>query len=144
MDFAEFEGLLVKRLDNADLAFELARIIYELDPVWHLVILQLDPDLIAAILQVLLEESPEWRLGGRIAVGVVFVESNQQGGPTFSAGTRSTLEAEITDGLDWLADEAPTPAGLTWVYDWQYITVQWPTEPTPAPRTTGETRRWLP
>ena len=123
MDFAEFERRLVKRLDDADLAFELARIIYELDPVWHLVILQLDPDLIAAILRVLLEESPEWRLGGRIAVGVVFVESSQQGGPTFSAGTRSTLEAEITDGLDWLADEAPTPAGLTWVYDWQYITV---------------------
>jgi hypothetical protein len=54
MDFAEFEGRLVKRLDDADLAFELARIIYELDPVWHLVILQLDPGLIAAILRVLL------------------------------------------------------------------------------------------
>ena len=54
MDFAEFEGRLVKRLDDADLAFELARIIYELDPVLHLVILQLDPGLIAAILRVLL------------------------------------------------------------------------------------------
>ena len=73
MDFAEFERRLVKRMDDADLTFELARIIYELDPVWHLVILQLDPDLIAAILRVLITALPHWSRDYRPIVWVLAV-----------------------------------------------------------------------
>jgi hypothetical protein len=117
--FVEYERELAKRYDNATLAYELARLAYHLGPEWYRVIADLPQEFIA----VFFLEAQCWKLEGEISVGVVFVESSRDGGPKFSTSTRNNLEAEITDGLDWLADEAPAAANVTWVYDWQYVSV---------------------
>lgn len=122
-DFAKYERTLTRHLKDENLAYELTRIAWNLGPAWPETMLRLDRELLIAILVALFQEAGCWKLENKIAVGVIFVESSLTGGPTFSASTRSTLEAEISDGLDWLAEEAPAAAHLTWVYDWQYTKI---------------------
>ena len=117
--FVDYERALAKRLDNPSRAYELARLAYLLGPEWYRVIAELPLEFV----ELFFLEAACWKLEGEISVGVVFVESSREGGPKFSASTRNTLEAEIADGLDWLADEAPTAANLTWVYNWQYVAI---------------------
>ena len=117
--FVAFERELEKRYNDPTIAYELARLAYHLGPEWYEVL----ADLPWEFIRLFFLEAECWKLESEISVGVVFVESSRAGGPTFSAGTRNTLEAEITDGLDWLADEAPAAAHVTWIYDWQYVSI---------------------
>jgi len=120
--FVEYERELAERYGDPTLAYELARLAYHLGPEWYRVVAELPRDFIANFAN-FFREVKCWKLEGEISVGVVFVESSREGGPKFSDSTRDTLTAEITDGLDWLADEAPTAANLTWIYDWQYVSI---------------------
>jgi hypothetical protein len=117
--FIEYERRLEKVYSDATLAYHLSRLAYHLGDRWPWVILELPRDFIIAFFL----EAACWRLEREIAVGVVFVESSREGGPQFSSSTRNNLRAEICDGLDWVAAEAPTAANLTWVIDWQYIRI---------------------
>ena len=117
--FAQYERELSKRFDSATIGYELARLAYHLGPEWYQAVANLPLEFI----QALFLEAACWKLEGEVSVGIVFVESSRKDGPKFSANARNTLEAEITDGLDWLADEAPTAANLTWVCDWQHVSV---------------------
>lgn len=124
-EFIKYEHRLGERLKDIDLAYEGARVAYHLGPEWMGIVLWLDPEVIIAILRRLFElaEAECWKLEGKIAVGVVFVESSRRGGPTFTTSQRNTLEAEITGGLEWLADQAPWQARLSWALDWQYTSI---------------------
>ena len=117
--FAAYQAKLDKHLNHPTLAYELARIACHLEPEWAWVILELDKDFLEAFFR----EAACWKLENEISVGVVFVASSRPDGPKFSASARSTLEAEITDGLDWLATEAPLAADLTWMIDWQAVAI---------------------
>lgn len=117
--FVEFERELAKRYADPSAAYELARLAYHMGPDWAEVLANLPADFFENFFR----EAECWKLENEISVGVVFVESSREGGPTFSANTRADLEAEITDGLDWLADQAPSSAHLTWIIDWQYVNI---------------------
>jgi hypothetical protein len=131
--FRGIEGRLMDKLNDATKVYHLSRlaIVY---PELEETILNLPDDVIIDLLKVnksdranLGAESrgPEescWKMNGEISVGVVFVESSQVGGPTFTATERTTLRNEIQTGLNWLASQHPT-GNLSWVYDYQYITI---------------------
>lgn len=127
-EFIKFERELGRRLKDIDLAYEGARVAYDLGPEWTGILLWIDPAILLEILRRLFDESEVgcWKLENRIAVGVVFVESGRRGGPTFTTGQRNTLEAEISDGLEWLAGQAPWQARLTWALDWQRTRIDVP------------------
>ena len=124
-DFVAFERRLAELYDDETVAYHLARILAQLGPPYA------DLDIVGELPEEFLddffggdrEEAACWTMEGEIAVGVVFVESSRRDGPTFSASERSTLQASVLDGLDWLSAEAPLPARLTWVYDWQFLSI---------------------
>ena len=117
--FAKYEQRLAEIYKDPTIAYHLARIVYHLDPVYQAVFETLP----LSFLQLFFAEPACWKMENEISVGVVFVESSQPGGPKFSSSDRNTLQSRIVDGLDWLAAEAPTGAHLTWVYDWQFVTI---------------------
>lgn len=123
VDFRKFETELAQRLDDEDLAYELARVTDHLGPAWYPVILVIDIAILLEILKRLFTEVACWKMERKIAVGVVFVESSRRGGPKFSAGERATLEGEVVEGLELLADLSPTAANLSWVFDWQRVRI---------------------
>jgi hypothetical protein len=77
------------------------------------------------------------RLTGKVAVGVIIVQ-----GPSnnlkFSAAERTKVVAEVQNGLSWLGSQS-SPAGITWVYDIQIITVNVPPGPAGATGAQKET-----
>lgn len=128
--FIEYERELAKLYDDPTIAYHLARIVYYLEPQYTWIAKDLTKEFLKDFFhvpgQVVIPAPVEpacWKMENEISVGVVFVESSQAGGPTFSTNERNILQAEIMDGLDWLADEASTLANLTWVYDWQFVTI---------------------
>jgi len=118
--FIKYEEKLRNIYDDPTAAYHLARIAYHLEPAYQWVLQELPKDFVKAFFVL---EPACWKMENEISVGVVFVESSRQGGPKFSSSERNTLRAQIVDGLDWLAAEAPLAAHLTWVYDWQYISI---------------------
>jgi hypothetical protein len=60
---------------------------------------------------------------GEVSVGIVAIESLDEGGPRFEDGELDRVHAKIVEGLNWLAEQAPVGARLTWVYDWQHILI---------------------
>ncbi len=117
--FVKYEQQLAENYKDPTIAYHLARIAYHLDPAYQDVLLSLQQ----SFLDRFFAESAYWKMENEISVGLVFVESSQQGGPKFSTSERNTLQGRIVDGLDWLALQAPTLAHLTWVYDWQFVTI---------------------
>lgn len=117
--FKKYEQRLKEKYKDPTTAYHLARIVFYLDPAYQEVFLNLSESL----LDFFFAEPACWKMENEISVGVVFVESSQQNGPTFTSNERNTLQGRIVDGLDWLAAQAPTAAHLTWVYDWQFITI---------------------
>jgi len=114
--FPKYERKLEKIFKDPTTAYHLARIAYKLPPVYYNVIETLAYDFVA----VLLAEVSCWKMENEISVGVVFVESSRPNGPTFSSSERNTLRARVCDGLQWLSQQAPFAAQLTWIMDWQY------------------------
>jgi hypothetical protein len=121
--FVALERGLEERFGDATVAYHLARLLAQLGPAYVDVAENLSQEFVDGFFAQAAEETACWSMEGEIAVGVVFVESSRAGGPTFSSSKRSTLQALILDGLDWLAEQAPTRARLTWVYDWQFVTI---------------------
>jgi len=117
--FVDYERKLEKAYKDPTIAYHLARVAWHLEPIYYEVLLKLPLDFI----RVFLVELACWEMRGEISVGVVFVESSSSSGPRFTSSERNTLRARISDGLSWLASEAPTNAQLTWVYDWQFVKI---------------------
>ncbi len=67
-------------------------------------------------------------MSGEMSVGIVFIESSQAGGPTFSSTERNEICVEITTGLRWLVDQHPSH-GLSWVTDLQFVTINLANQP---------------
>lgn len=116
--FAAYERLLAE-IHDPTVAYHVARLVYHLEFPYRDIVLELPTEFFYDFFQ----EAACWRMQSEISVGVVFVESSLNGGPRFSSSERSTLEAEIVTGLDFLASEAPDAANLTWVCNWQYVTI---------------------
>jgi hypothetical protein len=118
--FLELEEALRARYEDETVAYHLARLTLALEPKWLPAVFDLAQEFVVLFF---LLEAACWKMEGEIAVGVVFVQSSKAGGPKFSTTERNTLKARVFDGLQWLAQEAPTAAHLTWVFDWQYVKV---------------------
>jgi hypothetical protein len=87
----------------------------------------LDPEVLQRILEILrhlfLADEPAClKMHGRNSVGIIFVESSREGGPTFSGSDRTTIENEIHSGLSFLAGEHPA-GDLVWVYHTQRVQI---------------------
>ncbi|MGE0079499.1 MAG: PLAT/LH2 domain-containing protein [Bacteroidales bacterium] len=87
----------------------------------------LDPDALLLILDIvrdlqLANEPTCLKMSGRNSVGIVFVESSQRNGPTFSNADKATIENEIRSGLSFLAGEHPA-GNLVWVYNVQHVKI---------------------
>lgn len=117
-DLDRLRELFLERVKDENVAYQVALMAYFLPVVWIEVLL-----VIEVIILIALAEVECWKMENEIAVAVVFVESSKSGGPKFSSSDRSKLETEVVAGLNWLAAEAPTAAQLTWVYEWQYISI---------------------
>lgn len=117
--FIKYERQLEEAYKNPTIAYHLSRMAFHLDPAYQGILL----DLPMEFLKFFFAEPACWKMENEISVGVVFVESSKAGGPKFSASDRNTLQGRIIDGLDWLAEQAPLSSHLTWVYDWQFITI---------------------
>ena len=126
-NFIAYEQELARRFDNPTIAYHLARMAYHLDPVYQLVIMALPEKFFLDFFA----EPACWKMEGEISVGIVFVESSENG-PKFSNSERTTLQAEIADGLDWLALQAPIAAHLVWVLDWQFTHINAPDQANPT------------
>jgi hypothetical protein len=120
--FREYEASLVERYGDERLAYELARLAARLGPKYYEVIRGLPEGLIQGILDRFFREAACWRMTGEMAVGLVFVESGQSGGPKFTTAERNDICNEIFTGLNWLAAEHPG-GNLTWVYDFQFVEI---------------------
>lgn len=118
--FIAYEGKLRELLGDPTIAYQVARIAFWVEPAWRHQFLELPEDFFHHFFGV---EPPCWKMQNEISVGVVFVESAEEGGPQFTEDERDLLQAYVVDGLDWLAAEAPASAHLTWVYDWQFVTI---------------------
>jgi len=117
--FVKYEKELARIYKDETVAYHLARIAYSLDPIYYDVIKNLPHELI----EILFLEPSCWKMEGEISVGIIFVESSREDGPKFSSSERNTLQSRISDGLGWLAEEAPMAAHLTWVFDWQFVNI---------------------
>ena len=119
-DFLKFDRKIRKIHDDDFIYHDLSHIAWHLDPIFLDVVL----DLPAGFVDAFFREPDCWEMKGDISVGVIFVESARDGGPTFDGGTRSFLRASITHGLaTYLAEEAPAHADLSWVFDWQTVNI---------------------
>lgn len=118
--FVAFERRLAEIYGDATIAYHLARLAAQLGPGFRDHLANLDQEFLNDFFE---DEPTCWKMEGEIAVGVIFVESSRRGGPTFSSSDRSLLQTLAVDGLDWLAGQAPIPAQLTWVYDWQFLAI---------------------
>lgn len=121
-EFRSFERTLARRYDNETLAYHLSRLGVRLGRKYHALLLDLPQWLIDLIWRLLHPETGCWEMTGEMSVGLVFVESSQAGGPTFSTAERNDICNEIIDGLNWLASEHPG-GQLTWVYDLQFVRI---------------------
>ncbi len=115
----DLERLFTERYGDETVGYYLARIAFVLDFKFIRLLWAINAEVISD----LFFEVACWKMEGEISVGVVFVESSRSGGPRFTASERNTLRSRIRDGLDWLADSAPGAAHLTWVYDWQNVSI---------------------
>lgn len=120
-EFTEYESELASIYGDRTIAYYLARIAKSLPPYFQYAILEY-VDYIWDFFRWLFAEPSCWKLENEISVGVVFVESSQAGGPTFTAADRTAIRQEIIDGLTWLSNQEPD-ASISWVYDWQYVTI---------------------
>ena len=62
------------------------------------------------------------RMMGRIAVGIIIIESSRSDGPRFTDADRDTIINKIIDGLDWLGSYEPK-AQLEWSFDLHRIEI---------------------
>jgi hypothetical protein len=114
--FKKFELRLLGKLKDRKSAHELAIAAAKLAPWAARVLDRLD---ITDLLDLLnrLEEADEedgcWKMHGNISVAIVFVDSSKSSSLKFSDDEKSDIEAEIIDGLDWLAIEHPSN-DLSW------------------------------
>jgi hypothetical protein len=126
-EFVKFERKLAEKYGETE-AYHLARMAVELSPEFIYAIREAKlivdwlKHFLEHIRELVFAELADWKLENEISVGVVFVESEIAGGPTFTATERQTIEQEIMDGLTWLTNYE-TKANITWVYDWQYTTI---------------------
>lgn len=130
-DFSQLEDAIFAKTKDLTKVYHLSRLAV-LQPALKETILNLPEDAISQLFKanrserssirgVAAEESC-WKMNGEISVGVVFVESSRNGGPTFTATERTTLRNEIQTGINWLASQHPT-GNLTWVFDYQYVSI---------------------
>ncbi|HSB92008.1 MAG TPA: hypothetical protein VLC28_02775, partial [Flavitalea sp.] len=131
--FSGIESRLMDKVNDPTKVYHLSRLAI-VHPELEETIMNLPDDVITDLLKVNKSErvnlgaesrGPEeacWKMNGEISVGVIFVESSQMGGPTFSSTERTTLRDEIQTGLNWLASQHPT-GNLSWVYDYQYVSI---------------------
>ena len=63
------------------------------------------------------------KMTGKVAVGVVFIESSIPGEPVFSDLDRIKLVANLQKGHTFLHDNHPEPKNLSWNYDWQFTKI---------------------
>ncbi len=126
-DFVAFEDKLARKFDDPTKAYHLARAARHLKPAYRQALLDLplplpndDPPL---------PELIPWRMQGKVAVGIIYVESTPPIGPDFSSDERNWISAQLTEGMDWLAANAPDGAGLTWVRHVQHIKIDEPEQP---------------
>lgn len=117
-EFVKYEKRLADTYEDETIAYHLARLAWHLHPAYRDILFKLPWDFLKRFFL----EVACWKMEGEISVGVVFVESSS-GSPVFSASDRATLQAEVVAGFDWLASQAPAAANLTWVYDWQFVTI---------------------
>jgi hypothetical protein len=121
-EFVEYERRLGEIYGNVNLAYHLARLAYRLGPQSYGLIQRLPRDLVVEILDGFFDEAACWKMNGEIAVGIVFVESSQSGGPKFGDTERDEICQEILDGHSWLTGEHPE-GNLSWVYDFQFVKI---------------------
>jgi hypothetical protein len=125
-EFVEYERLLRERLQDATLAYHFARLGQRLEPQERRVILGLPNALLEELTRrFFFREASCWRMTGRIAVGLVFVESSRHTGPVFNSAERAEICQRIFAGHSWLTSEHPTGA-LSWAYDIQNVRVDVP------------------
>lgn len=63
------------------------------------------------------------KMVGKIAAGVVFIESSIAGEPTFTTEEKVKLLANLFKGHQFLSDSQPDPKNLSWYYDFQYTKI---------------------
>lgn len=117
--FVQYEKKLTTIYKDPTVAYHLARLACHLGPEYQKLLLQLPSGFIGNFFA----EPACWKLENEISVGIIFVESSQNDGPKFSNAERNRLQAEIIEGLDWLALEAPSEAHLSWICNWQYTQI---------------------
>jgi len=116
--FAAYEKKLAEHYKDQEIAYHLTRLAYRLEPKYYEVIAAL-PDW---IIRFFFDEPDCWKMEGENAVGIVFVESSESGGPRFGTNERNEICQEVIDGFNWLAAEQPD-GNLSWVYDFQFIEI---------------------
>lgn len=127
-EFVEYEKRLRERYGDETLAYTLSRMGYRFGAAYLELFESLSEDVVDAVLTDpgFPDTGPE--LHGRVAVGIVFVESSLDGGPTFSTSERNDICDQIIDGLNWLADQHPTN-DLTFVFNIQFVSIAVQEEP---------------
>ncbi len=126
--YVEYYQKLKKKYKNPELAEQVARTAFYLDDsIWQAILAEADESVVTTFHHVGVCR----RMIGEISVGIVVVESSQRGGPVFPATERNTLESQVADGLQWLADMAPQSANLSWSIDIQRVTINVDDQPNP-------------
>lgn len=121
--FVEFERKLTEAYDDPTVAYHLARLGARLGPEHRKLLLRIPKDLLEVIVdRFFLPEASCWKMSGRMAVGIVFVESSRRGGPTFSTTERNQICQRILAGQAWLTSEHPS-GNLAWAYDIQQVKI---------------------
>ena len=126
------ETLIAERFKDEHLAYNIVRLYRFMDYRYALYLFSWDwlIKLLEALAE-LLKEDACWEMNGKQAIGVVFIESSQPGGPVFSSTQRNQIFNEINAGLAFLANNHPGN-NLSWVVDRQNVTINVANQ-TPSP-----------
>lgn len=121
-EFVDFERRLAETYKDETIAYHLARLGFRIERDRRELLFHLPLDFLKWVFELFFLEPACWEMTGEIAVGIVFVESNQRGGPKFSTAERNAITQEILDGNSFLTAEHPS-GNLSWVYDIQQVTI---------------------
>ena len=64
------------------------------------------------------------KMEGKVAVGVIFIESSIDGGPKFKSTDKTILLANLYKAHSYLTNKKPEPKNLSWYYDIQNIKIE--------------------
>jgi hypothetical protein len=68
------------------------------------------------------DEESCWRMNGQNSVGLVFVESSREDGPTFGSNAIDIITSQIAQGLNFMASEN-VHGNLSWVCEPQQVSI---------------------